>query len=73
MAKGTKICKVCGKEYEYCKTNRPVDLFRWSDVACSPEHAAIYFKEIEESRKAAEPVAKKKAVRTVNKKVEETE
>lgn len=47
---GTKRCKVCGREYEYCRTNRPTDIFRWQDVACSPEHGAIYFAQIAESR-----------------------
>ena len=47
---GTKRCKVCGREYEYCRTNRPTDIFRWQDVACSPEHGAIYFAQIAEAR-----------------------
>ena len=50
MAKGTKICKVCGKEYEYCKTWNSNDKFRWVDVACSPECGAIYFARIKASR-----------------------
>lgn len=50
MPQGTRICKICGREYPYCKTNRPADIFRWQDVACSPDHAAIYFSEIAESR-----------------------
>jgi len=50
MAKGNKVCKVCGKEYVYCRTNRPSGLFRWQDVACSPEHGAIYFAQIAASR-----------------------
>lgn len=49
MAKGKRICKVCGKEYEYCKTERP-GIYRWQDVACCPEHAAQYFRRIEASR-----------------------
>ena len=60
MATATKKCKVCGKEYEYCKTNRPSGMFRWNDVACCEAHAAIYFKRIAESRntdKNAEVVA----------------
>ena len=51
---GTKICKVCGEEYEYCKTQRPSELFRWEDVACCPTHAAEYFKRVEESRAKTE-------------------
>lgn len=53
MATATKICKVCGKEYEYCHTNRSVaGVFRWQDVACCPEHGSIYLARIVESRKA---------------------
>ena len=50
MATGYRICKVCDKEYEYCMTNRDETIFRWQDVACCPEHGAIYFRQIAESR-----------------------
>lgn len=50
MPKGTKICKVCGKEYEYCKTWNNNNRFRWQDVACSPECGAIYFEQVEAAR-----------------------
>lgn len=50
MATGTRFCRVCGMEYKYCKTNRREGIFRWQDVACSPEHGAIYFARIEASR-----------------------
>lgn len=53
MAKGIKRCKVCGKEYEYCKTWLSQDKFRWQDVACSPECGAKYFALIEASRSAS--------------------
>ena len=46
MASVIKICKVCGKEYEYCHTNRPAGLFRYQDVACSPECGAEYFRRV---------------------------
>ena len=46
MATVFKTCKVCGKQYEYCHTNRPAGLFRWQDVACSPECGAEYFKRV---------------------------
>lgn len=51
MKERTRKCRICGKEYEYCHTNK-TDAFRWQDVACSIECGAIYFKKIEESRKA---------------------
>lgn len=51
MTTATRICKVCGKEYEYCHTLRRVDgIFRYQDVACCPEHGSIYLAEIEASR-----------------------
>jgi len=50
MATAYKKCRVCGKQYEYCKTYRRATLFRWQDVACCPEHGAIYFEQIAESR-----------------------
>ena len=51
MATATKICKVCGKEYEYCHTFRKDgNIFRWQDVACCPEHGSIYFAKVLKSR-----------------------
>lgn len=42
-----KICRVCGKEYEACKTPRPTDnTFRWQDVACSKECGAEYLRSV---------------------------
>ena len=44
MKNSTKICKVCGKEYPYCKTElKDGEIFRWQDVACCPEHGSEYF------------------------------
>lgn len=63
MATAKRICKVCGNEYDYCRSFNPsADIFRWNDVACSPEHAAIYFARVEASRKTQEetPVAEVK-------------
>lgn len=53
MAKALKVCRVCGKEYEACRT--AATSFRWQEVACSPECGQIYLKKIEESRRAKEP------------------
>lgn len=51
MNKGTRICKVCGKEYEYCKTNKVSDnIFIGKDVACCQEHAEIYFERVKKAR-----------------------
>lgn len=57
MATGYRVCKVCGERYEYCLTNRRDTIFRWQDVACSPEHGAIYFRQIAESRGEVQPAA----------------
>lgn len=54
MATATRKCKVCGCEYEYCHTARHVaGVFRWQDVACSPEHGSIYLAKVIESRSKA--------------------
>lgn len=51
MATATLKCRVCGKEYEACRNAKRVDgVFRWQDVACSPEHGAIYLDLIRKSR-----------------------
>lgn len=51
MATATKICKVCGREYEYCHTARRIaGVFRWQDVACCPEHGSEYLARIVASR-----------------------
>ena len=68
MAKGIKVCKVCGKEYEACHTLRPNlnSEFRWQDVACCPEHGAIYLAQVMEARGMApkeEPPEKPKRTR----------
>lgn len=51
MANVIKECRVCGNKYEACKSNRRnVGVFRWQEVACSPECGAIYLQRINESR-----------------------
>lgn len=51
MSTATKICKVCGKEYPYCRTERKVaGVFRWQDVACCVEHGSIYLERVLTSR-----------------------
>ena len=51
MATATLKCRVCGKEYEACRSARRIDgVFRWQDVACSPEHGAEYLDLIRKSR-----------------------
>lgn len=46
-----KTCKVCGKQYETCRTLKPIlGRDRWQDVACCPEHGAQWFAAIYASR-----------------------
>ena len=56
MAVATRICKICGSEYEYCRTERNVpNLNRWQDVACCVDHASEYFARVEAARAASSP------------------
>ncbi len=58
MASVKMSCRVCGKEYEPCRTaTRRPNVFHWQEVACSPECGAIYLHRIIESRKPAEESA----------------
>lgn len=50
MAQGTRVCKICGKEYPFCKTSKPKNVFRYQDVACCLEHGAQYLEAILRSR-----------------------
>lgn len=60
MPKAKKKCKVCGKEYEACRSFRSDGAFRWQDVACCREHGEEYLQEVlaarakEEERNRAE-------------------
>ena len=61
MANSTRLCKVCGKEYPYCKTElKNGNIFRWQDVACCPEHGSEYFALVAASREETH-VAKESA------------
>lgn len=52
MPKYIKTCRICGKEYEACRSSRKNDnIFRWQDVACSIECGMKYLEKIEKSRK----------------------
>lgn len=62
MATAIKVCRVCGKEYEACHTlKRIAGVFRWQEVACSPECGSTYLAKIEASR-AVTPTEKNEAV-----------
>lgn len=46
-----KVCKVCGKEYEPCRSLRQAgSVFNWRAVACSPQCGQEYFRQVEEAR-----------------------
>ena len=46
-----KRCRVCGKEYEACRSARRGDgVFRWREVACCPEHGEVYLAQVMASR-----------------------
>lgn len=48
---GKLVCRVCGAEYEGCRTARHTGgSYRWQDVACCPEHGSIYLERIIASR-----------------------
>lgn len=53
MAKATKVCRVCGREYEACQTPNLTNTFRWQEVSCSPECGAEYLRRIKLSRESA--------------------
>ena len=48
----TAKCRVCGKEYETCHTENISNVFRWQDVACSPECGAEYLRQAQETNLA---------------------
>lgn len=55
MPKVTKICRVCGKEYEACRTTDiAIGVFRWQDVACSPACGATYLDKLNKGRGIAD-------------------
>lgn len=57
MPKVKLKCKVCGKEYEACRTPNPTGMHRWRDVACSRECYMEWIRRIELSRATTpEPV-----------------
>lgn len=51
-----KVCRVCGKSYEACRSaKRDIGVFHWQEVACSPECGTEYLRMVNEARN---PVAK---------------
>lgn len=64
MATAVKKCRVCGKSYEACRTmmKGAAGVFRWQEVACSPECGAEYLRRVTEARNPA-PLAPKRGQR----------
>lgn len=59
---GILKCRICGKEYEACRSaKRVAGVFHWQSVACCAEHGAEYLALIRASRAetavAEEPVS----------------
>ena len=54
-----KVCRVCGCEYEACRSLKKTvgGPFQWQEVACSPECGAEYLRRVNEARN---PVPKSK-------------
>ena len=70
MPKQTKVCRVCGKTYEACRSIKSgSSVFNWREVACSPECGSVYLKRVMESRvKVPETVSNGSAEHTSRKK-----
>lgn len=52
-------CRVCGKEYEACRTNKNASGgFNWREVACSPDCGEKYLRSVMEARGAIHSPAK---------------
>lgn len=67
MNTATKICKACGKTYEACHTfRRDSSVFRWQDVACSPECGQQYLTAIRISRGEIQPEQTKVEIEIIN-------
>ncbi len=50
MPNQVRVCRVCGKKYEACRTPKVSNAFRWQDVSCSPECGAEYLRKVQLSR-----------------------
>ena len=54
MANVKKACRVCGKDYEPCRSAKIAPgVFHWQEVACSPECGAEYLRLVMEARNSA--------------------
>jgi hypothetical protein len=67
MQTAKRTCKVCGREYDYCKTWNNTNKFRWQDVACTPACGEKYFALIEASRNPVVEAEEAKPVKVTKK------
>ena len=59
MPTAVKTCRVCGKSYAACRTmSKAAGVFRWQEVACSPECGAVYLRKVTEARNPAHHASK---------------
>lgn len=59
MPTAVKTCRVCGKSYAACRTmSKAAGVFRWQEVACSPECGAEYLRRVTEARNPSPPEPK---------------
>lgn len=56
MPKATKLCRVCGKPYEACRSLKAAGPFNWKEVACSPECGEEYLRRVIEARTPKPPI-----------------
>jgi hypothetical protein len=57
MALAKKKCRVCGKQYEACRSSkRKANVFVWREVACSYECGGIYLEQVIASRTVANDI-----------------
>ena len=75
---GILKCRICGKEYEACRSaKRVAGVFHWQSVACCAEHGAEYLALIRASRAetavAEEPASVQEAFALLDAEYDEVE
>lgn len=72
MASQKLKCRVCGKEYDACRSSKRNDnVFHWQEVACSPECGSEYLRRVLESRGQTTVTTTQKRTRRKNTKTEQ--
>jgi hypothetical protein len=71
MANVKKTCRICGDQYEACRSTKSTpNVFYWQEVACSPECGMKYLQKVNESR---DTTPKPKRVKRMQPLVSDTE